>query len=460
MMIPSELLAATQHDYYSWVMPIESTDSPFTFYQKVSPNHQKPNMYWETPDQTTSFCAYSAEMIVNGQQASVEDVKNFSSNVSLFQGTIDGQLPEATGCIFVGGFSFDQADKRSSETWGPLAQGYFFIPTFILTQHNGQTFLTINIKQNERTTLTKAWQTRYEAFRQLQKNELPSEEGHSHIMTEEVATEDWVTLVDETVAQINSQAELTKVVLARETAVKHTHTFSPTHIIKQLKQQQQSTYFFGLSSGTYHFIGATPERLLKATTSQWITASIAGSTPRGRTALEDEQLGQALLHDTKNRQEHLIVVKRIIKDLEKITQTKIAIQEPSLLKNRDIQHLHLPITAKRTNSIRFLEVVEQLHPTPALGGEPKSLALEWLRKKEPLHRGLYGAPVGWYHPTTDLGEFAVGIRSGVFHEQTGRLFAGCGIVADSDSALERIETSVKFRPMLRGIGGQLDDTSN
>ena len=460
MMIPSELLTATKHDYYSWVLPIDGTDSPFTFYQKISPNQQNPNMYWETPDKATQFCAYGAEIIMTEKQASLEEIKQFSSQSSIFQGTIESQLPEATGCILVGGFSFDQTDKRTSETWGPLAQGYFFIPTLILTNHQGNTYLTLNIKHDEHVTLEQAWQQRYEEFIRLQNMTLPVNEEIGQLVTEEVATPSWLELVEETVTQIKLQPELTKVVLARETAVKQLSAFNPSHIIKQLKQQQQATYFFGLSSGTYSFIGATPERLLKATTDEWMTASIAGSTPRGATPQEDQQLGNDLLHDTKNRKEHLIVVERIIKDLEKMTQTKIAVQEPTLLKNRDIQHLHLPIIAKRTNTICFLEVVAQLHPTPALGGEPKALALEWLRQKEPLQRGLYGAPIGWYHPKTDQGELAVGIRSGVFHGQTGRLFAGCGIVADSKAALERIETSVKFRPMLRGIGGQLDDTSN
>ncbi|MGX6962926.1 isochorismate synthase [Vagococcus xieshaowenii] len=459
MMIPSELLTTTKHDYYSWIMPLDCTDTPFTFYQKVSKKKLTPNMYWETPDQATQFCAWGTEIFMSEEQASLTAIKEFSERLSIYQSTTEGLLPEATGCLLVGGSAFDQTDNEPSETWGNLAQGYFFVPTIILTKTHGQTYLTINIKHDDHLDLATAFEKRFSQFEALQKHPIPSYQTDSTLETEEVSTQNWMSLVNETVAKIKAQPDLTKVVLARETAVKQAQAFEPGKIIKQLKQQQASTYFFGLSSGDYTFIGATPERLLKATENELVTASIAGSTPRGATELEDQKLGNALLHDQKNREEHLIVVKRIIQELEQITQTEIHAQDPVLLKNRDIQHLHLPIVAKRTNAIHFLEVVNQLHPTPALGGEPKALALEWLRQKEPLQRGLYGAPIGWYQLTTDQGEFAVGIRSGVFHGETGRLFAGCGIVADSQAELERIETKVKFRPMLRGIGGQLDDIS-
>ncbi|MPN57756.1 Salicylate biosynthesis isochorismate synthase [bioreactor metagenome] len=87
----------------------------------------------------------------------------------------------------------------------------------------------------------------------------------------------------------------------------------------------------------------------------------------------------------------------------------------------------------------MLDVVRELHPTPALGGEPKAEALRWLAEKEVAGRGLYGAPIGWLDLTEDVGEFAVGIRSGIFSGNQGLLYAGCGIVDDSDPEAERLE---------------------
>ena len=85
----------------------------------------------------------------------------------------------------------------------------------------------------------------------------------------------------------------------------------------------------------------------------------------------------------------------------------------SIIKNRDIQHLFVPLSGKRKPAVSFLEAVAKLHPTPALGGEPKADALAWIRNHEPARRGLYGGPIGWLGIQEDIGEFAVAIRSGV-----------------------------------------------
>jgi len=95
-------------------------------------------------------------------------------------------------------------------------------------------------------------------------------------------------------------------------------------------------------------------------------------------------------------------------------------------------------------------MVEKLHPTPALGGHPRDKALEKIREEEKLDRGWYAAPVGWVNMNGD-GEFAVAIRSGLVRKKSVSLFAGCGIVGDSDPENEYKETEMKFRPMLSAL---------
>ena len=96
----------------------------------------------------------------------------------------------------------------------------------------------------------------------------------------------------------------------------------------------------------------------------------------------------------------------------------------------------------------------QLHPTPALGGEPKELAVEWIRQYEPGSRGLYGAPIGWISGMMIVAS-SLWPCVQVSCWSARRSYAGCGIVADSQAELEREETKIKFQPMLRGIGGQV-----
>lgn len=147
--------------------------------------------------------------------------------------------------------------------------------------------------------------------------------------------------------------------------------------------QQQNTYLFALEAKDTSFIGATPERLLLGTKETFATACIAGTIKTGQTPEETKTLGAQLLQDRKNTGEHQIVVERLAKELAKMTTSENSIQAPIILENRDVQHLYVPISGQRKPGISFLESVMQLHPTPALGGEPKELAVEWIRQYEP-----------------------------------------------------------------------------
>lgn len=128
------------------------------------------------------------------------------------------------------------------------------------------------------------------------------------------------------------------------------------------------------------------------------------------------------------------------------------------MKIRDIQHLYTPVEGNLNPGATLFDLVEALHPTPALGGEPKLEAMEMIREYEALNRGYYAAPIGWIDAKGD-GEFAVAIRSALLDGKEAYLYAGGGIVADSTPQSEYDETWVKFRPMLRALGGQLSDES-
>lgn len=129
---------------------------------------------------------------------------------------------------------------------------------------------------------------------------------------------------------------------------------------------------------------------------------------------------------------------------------------PRLLKIRDIQHLYTPVEGQLNQDATILQLTKSLHPTPALGGVPRKEALAAIRKYEPMNRGLYAAPIGWLDAEGN-GEFAVAIRSAALLNDKAYLYAGGGIVADSEPQSEYEETLVKFRPMLRALGGQLHE---
>jgi menaquinone-specific isochorismate synthase len=126
-------------------------------------------------------------------------------------------------------------------------------------------------------------------------------------------------------------------------------------------------------------------------------------------------------------------------------------ESPCIYRLSNIQHLYTPIEGQLKQETGILPLVETLHPTPALGGTPRHLAMEFIRQAEPVPRGWYAAPIGWIDCHLD-GEFGVAIRSAVCQDRRVWLYAGGGIVADSIPRKEWDETALKFKPMLNALG--------
>ena len=192
--------------------------------------------------------------------------------------------------------------------------------------------------------------------------------------------------------------------------------------------------------------------MVKKEENQVLSTCLAGSIKRGRTAKEDRQLGEQLLNDDKNLIEHNIVVKMIKDSLKHCCYDLDVPEAPALLKTKNIQHLYTPVKGFMKAGNSLLSMVERLHPTPALGGFPKESAIDKIRELEPMHRGWYAAPIGWFDHE-DNGEFVVAIRSGLIEGNKAALFAGCGIVEESDPKSEYFETKIKLKPMLSALGG-------
>jgi isochorismate synthase len=180
-------------------------------------------------------------------------------------------------------------------------------------------------------------------------------------------------------------------------------------------------------------------------------SSLAGTSRRGETPEEDERLGAELLGDPKNRHEHAVVARILLSALDGEVEGIDAPSEPALLKVRNLQHLYTPIRGRLAAGASLLGVAERLHPTPAVGGNPSPPALEFLRQRERLDRGWYASPVGWIDRNGE-GEMVVALRSALLRGSEATLFAGCGIVADSQPESEWAESLLKLRPVLGALG--------
>ncbi len=158
----------------------------------------------------------------------------------------------------------------------------------------------------------------------------------------------------------------------------------------------------------------------------------------------------ALVASQKERREHALVVDAIRAALADCAEVD-APDAPDIRVLRHVVHLLTPFRARLRAPRHVLELAARLHPTPAVGGTPRELAADWIRTREPVARGWYAAPVGWFDLDGN-GELAVAIRSGVLVGNRAHLWAGAGIVAGSDPDRELAETEIKLRAMLGALG--------
>ncbi|MEG4532836.1 isochorismate synthase [Microcoleus sp. D2_18a_D3] len=242
-----------------------------------------------------------------------------------------------------------------------------------------------------------------------------------------------------------------KIVLSQAINVISQTPFSLIDSLNNLRLSYPDCYVFSTSNGKgQNFIGASPERLISIHNNQLLTDALAGSAPRGKTEVGDAKLAQGLLESEKDIREHQVVIDFIVDRLSKLGITPKFSPVPRLLQLSNIQHLWTPITAQIPPDIHLLKILAQLHPTPAVAGVPRDVALEQIRRCESCDRSLYAAPLGWIDRTGN-GEFAVGIRSALIDGDRAILYAGAGIVAGSEPEKELAEIQLKLQPLLNAL---------
>ena len=246
--------------------------------------------------------------------------------------------------------------------------------------------------------------------------------------------------------------DLEKVVLAREVTVESSSAHDPAAVFGALRELFPSCFCFCVGSPEAAFLAASPELLVRRRGAGVATVALAGSTRRSADPAIDDHLAEQLLQSDKNRIEHRIVSQRIARRLGSRSVWVEAGDEPEVIKVANIQHLATPVHAQLADPVSAVDLAALLHPTPAVGGEPDREAQELIAELEDMDRGWYAAPVGWMDSAED-GEFCVALRSALLRDRTAHLFAGAGIVGDSDPATELAETELKLEALLPLLAG-------
>jgi isochorismate synthase len=242
---------------------------------------------------------------------------------------------------------------------------------------------------------------------------------------------------------------LQKVVLAREVHVTAGSDIDPIAWLVALRERFPTCTLFAVGDGPTVFLGASPERLVRAQGECVETAALAGTAPRGASRAADHALGEALRDSSKNGAEHALVVQYLRSVLDECCEDVQVAREPSLLRTRTVQHLCTGIKARRRerSPAALMDLVDRMHPTPAVGGAPREAALRWLDQHEAVERGWFAGPVGFLQQDGD-GEFAVALRSALVRGRRATAWAGAGIVERSQPMAEFTETELKLRTVL------------
>ena len=242
-----------------------------------------------------------------------------------------------------------------------------------------------------------------------------------------------------------------KIVLARAVDLQSTQALVPLASLNALRIRYPGCYAFSVGNGDgYSFIGASPERLLSVGNGRVHTEALAGSSARGLTAQEDARLANLLLKSEKDSREHRHVVASIVRRLRHLGLDPQVSRRPELLQLHNVQHLRTPLRADLPNKLHVLDIAAELHPTPAVGGTPRSPAMRDIQSLEGIDRGLYAGALGWYDGRGD-GELIVAIRSALIKGSWARAYAGAGIVTGSDPTKEMQETEMKLDPIVKAL---------
>lgn len=414
---------------------------------------------WSRPDKRTGILG-----VGSAWTATAQGVERFRRVNAAWQELLTSAVGDHTdqecwwaGPLALAGFSF-RDEGPTDARWEGFPASLISLPRVCVTSIADESWLTLAVLiGSKRYSLREAEQEILEYVHRLDtgfghERDMDQSRNQEYSQIEEFPpAAEWKAGAS-AAAQGVRERVLEKVVLARGLRLRAPGA-DPGWMLRRLRAGYPDCTLFAFARDGQCFLGATPERLVRLRNQEVSVMALAGSAPRGSTPEEDRRIGEGLQVSAKERIEHAIVVDALRAALADIAPRVVVSSVPELLKLQNVQHLRTRLDVELTHPRTVLELVERLHPTPAVGGLPRDAALSWIAEREGWDRGWYGGPVGWVNRRGE-GEFAVAIRSALLRGEEALLFAGCGIVADSDPDQEYAESWLKLQPMLSALSSE------
>lgn len=364
--------------------------------------------------------------------------------------TIDAS--SAPGPFLVGGLSFRPGGTR--EPWSAFPDASFSLPRWTYVRRGEQAWWWLCVRfdrvEHERAALLGEFEALQGALRRADRLQCGAMKRSlsASVMHFDAADRDaYCALVAEAIACIRARTT-DKIVAVTSSHVTFGEPVDARMVLERLDEAYPDTTRFAVQRGDRVFVGASPERLVARRGRHVDSDGLAGTARRGA---DDAAIVRGLLTSAKDRREHALVVESIATVLGSRCSAVDVPDEPRVRTLRNVHHLWTPIRGVLRKDTHVLELVEALHPTPAVAGTPRDRATAWIAEHEPMSRGWYTGAVGIFDAAGD-GEFAVAIRAGLVGQNEAFLYAGAGIVEASDPPAEYAETRAKEAPMLAALG--------
>jgi len=338
--------------------------------------------------------------------------------------------------LAIGGFAY-RPDRDPRGAWAGFPSLLLRVPALAVLRKRGRTFAVAAAPDAEELLDLAPTAVRAPAARRLEVTPVRNPLA-------------WTAAVETAAARLRG-GEAEKVVLAREVVAHGDGVVSAGNVVRGLRTAYPScfTYLVTGADGTA-FAGASPELLVRRTGDHAFAQPMAGSVARGASDAEDELLARDLSLSVKDADEHRVVSQFVVDALRPFS-TQVNARGPEVVRFTNIQHLATGVDAAlRDPAADALQLAAALHPTPAVGGWPREAADKLIDELEGMERGWYAGAVGWIDGRGD-GEFAVALRCGLLWEDGARLYAGVGVMPDSDPARELEETELKLKALLTSL---------
>ncbi|NWF88545.1 MAG: isochorismate synthase [Ignavibacteriaceae bacterium] len=408
--------------------------------------------YFENPNEKISFIAFGSAM-----EISENGLGRFSSLSKTYK-----EIKGKTICnwdqktepmpLVCGGMKF--TPEHSEDEWIDFKDSEWFVPEFLIMKNQNSFSVLYNFlnQSSSPKKLIEKFTQRVETFNNFQFNK--ENNSVKILSTKGLSPKDkkkWKILVSDALDKMN-ELSISKIVASRRVDLVLSEELNWTEIRDYFNVHYPDCYFFFFRNNNSIFFGATPERLIRIHDKKIIIDAMAGSIVRGKTEEEDKKLESEMLSSSKLNHEHDLVVHQFKRAIAKYV-TKIFTHKVPFKKLHNIQHLHTSLQSELLEDTNLFEVLEAIYPTAAVCGEPRDKALSLLKKLELHKRGLYSGIIGYFNFFND-GEFFIGIRSALFHENKLYVYAGSGLVEGSDPEDEFEETEVKLNAILNFFDGQ------